>query len=248
MTIDDRVGKALEIYEQELKTDIAVKAAKIAIEQIPHFGSQIVKVLFGDAQKRIAERAKDVFDAVRERVERLDKDKIDKTFFESDEFLTIIILVIEQLQTTHDKQKLEMLANAITNSGTTDFSSDTRKELFLRIFRSLAPEHIAELQRIRPKELNQAPGTIRAIEVKGPKGENLAILQTLAANGLVDEHQEFDPNMIPSRFSNENQVKEIIGKFMRTPPLRCFKVSSLGKDFLEFFDEFAQGKAVPKSS
>jgi len=52
--------------------------------------------------------------------------------------MTIIVLAVEQLQTTHDKQKLEMLANAVANSGTTAFSRDFRKELFLRIFHSLA--------------------------------------------------------------------------------------------------------------
>jgi len=71
MAIDDRLEKSLEFYNKELETDIPMKAAKIAIELIPHYGSHITKLLFGDAQKRVAERAKDVFDAVRERVNRI---------------------------------------------------------------------------------------------------------------------------------------------------------------------------------
>lgn len=237
MAIDDRLEKALEFYEKELETNIPMKAAKVAIELIPQYGNHIVKLLFGDAQKRVAERAKDVFDAVRERVERLDEQKIDKEFLKSDEFMTIIILAVEQLQTTHDKEKLRMLANALANSGTTDFSSDARKELFFRIFRTLAPEHLAEMQRIRIKQIGSVPGMSKGIEVKDPKGELLAVLQTLAANGLVDEHQEFHSGLAPGRFSNENQVKEVIAKFLRTPPMRCFKVSRFGEDFLKFFDE-----------
>jgi hypothetical protein len=240
MSIDDRLEKALEFYNKELETDIPMKATKIAIELIPHYGSHIVKLLFGDAQKRVAERAKEVFEAVRERVERIDGGKIDKEFLKSDEFMTIIILAVEQLQTTHDKEKLEMLANALANSGTTNFSSDARKELFLRIFRNLAPQHIAELQRIRIKQIGTVPRMMKGIEVKGPNGENLAVLQTLAANGLVDEHQEFHSGIVPSRFSSENQVKEVIAKFMRTPPMRCFKVSRLGEDFLNFFDDLTR--------
>ncbi|MGB9471051.1 MAG: hypothetical protein WBQ59_17010, partial [Candidatus Acidiferrum sp.] len=151
MGIDDRLEKSLEFYSEELETDIPQKAVKLAIEAIPHFGSYITKLLFGDAQKRIAEGAKDVFEAVRERVEKLDESKIDKEFLKSDEFMTIVTLAIEQLQTTHDKRKLEMMSNALANSGTVDFSADQRKELFFRIFRNLAPERIAELQRIRSK-------------------------------------------------------------------------------------------------
>lgn len=240
MDIDDRLAKALEFYNKELETDIPMKATKVAIELIPHYGSHIVKLLFGDAQKRVAERAKDVFEAVRERVERIDEDKIDKEFLKSDEFMTIIILAVEQLQTTHDKEKLEMLANALANSGTTNFSSDARKELFLRVFRNLAPEHIAELQRIRIKQIGSVAGIMKGIEVKGPKGEALAVLQTLAANGLVDEHQEYYPGIVPSQISTQSQVNEVIAKFMRTPPMRCFRVSRLGEDFLKFFDDLTR--------
>jgi len=87
MAIDDRLEKSLEFYSEELETDIPSKVVKLAIEAIPHFGSYITKLLFGDAQKRIAERAKDLFDAVREQVENLDKSKIDKKFLKSDEFM-----------------------------------------------------------------------------------------------------------------------------------------------------------------
>ena len=237
MAIDNRLEKALEFYTKELETDIPIKATKVAIELIPHYGSHIVKLLFGDAQKRVAERAKDVFDAVRERMESLEGTKIDKEFLKSDEFMTVIILAVEQLQTTHDKTKLEMLANSLANASTINFSTEQRKELFLRIFRNLAPEHIAELQRIRLKVNPNLLGHRQAITVKGPQGELLAILQTLAANGLVSEHQEFNAGAIPTWFANENQVREIVTKFMKTPPMRCFTVNRFGEDFLKFFDD-----------
>jgi hypothetical protein len=233
MAIDDRLEKSLEFYSEELETDIPSKVVKLAIEAIPHFGSYITKLLFGDAQKRIAERAKYVFDAVRERVENLDKSKIDKKFLKSDEFMTIVTLILEQLQTTHDKVKLEMMANALANSGTVDFSADQRKELFLRIFRNLAPEHIAELQRIRAK---MRAGGRYAITVKEPRDESLAILQTLAAGGLVNEHQELPQQTIPplSRIT-EGELRYIGEQIFITPPQRCFNISQFGEDFLKFF-------------
>ena len=40
------------------------------------------------AQRGIAERAKDVFEAVSERIEELEEDKIDENFFKRGEFLT----------------------------------------------------------------------------------------------------------------------------------------------------------------
>src|SRR6266853_84784 len=138
MAIDDRLEKALDFYSKELETDLPKRALAIAIEQIPHLGSQITKLLFGDAQRRVAERAQDVFEAVKDRLDRTDESKIDKEFMKSDEFMTILLLAIEQLQTTHDKEKKTMLANALANSGLVEFSSDSRKELFMRIIRDLA--------------------------------------------------------------------------------------------------------------
>lgn len=239
MAIDNRLEKALDFYSQETEQDIPKKALKLAIELIPHFGNHISKLVFGDAQRRIAERAQDVFEAVKERVERMDEAKIDKEFFKSDEFMTLLFLALDQIQTTHDKEKLGMLANAITNSGVFEFSTDSRKELFMRIFRDLAPEHIQMLQRMRRKPINRTyEHTPMAKEMKDPHGNELATLQSLAAHGLVEEYQAKDrPSISVGVHSSEREAKKAMEELIMDLPKRCFRVNRFGEDFLRFFDD-----------
>jgi hypothetical protein len=237
MAIDDRLEKALDIYSEELDPDLFKKIVSTAINQIPHYGNEINKLLFGDAQRRVTERAKDVFNAVKERVERIEESKIDREFLKSDEFMTILILAIEQLQTTHDKEKLTMIANALANSGVVGFSSDSRKELFIRILRDLAPEHVALLRSMLPTTL---PNHTRSIarELKDPQGNDLAILQSLAAQGLVDEFQEKKrPSTSTLDFSSEREARKALEELIMALSTRCFRLNQFGNDFLRYFSE-----------
>jgi hypothetical protein len=235
MAIDDRLEKALGIYSKELDPDLFKKIVSNAINQIPHYGNEINKLLFGDAQRRVAERAKDVFDAVKERVERIEESKIDKEFLKSDEFMTIVILAIEQLQTTHDTEKKRMIANALANSGVVGFSSDSRKELFMRILRDLAPEHVAMLKSMLPRTL---PNRVRGIarEIKDPPANSLAVLQRLAAQGLIDEFQEKKRPSIPiSNYSSKSDATKVLEELIMALPTRGFRINRFGEDFLRYF-------------
>jgi hypothetical protein len=248
MAIDDRLEKALDFYSKELETDLPKKALAITIEQIPHLGSQINKLLFGDAQRRVAERAQDVFAAVKDRLERIDKAKLDKEFLKSDEFMTVLLLAIEQLQTTHDQEKKRMLANALANSSLLEFSSDSRKELFMRIFRDLAPEHIQMLQVMRRKAVTRSHehGPM-ARDIKDPHGKDLAILQSLAADGLVDEYLEKKRPSIPTAtYSSQREITKTLEDLLLELPKRCFRMSEFGEDFLKYFDSLEA--SVPNQS
>ncbi len=248
MAIDDRLEKALDFYSTELETDIPKKIVSTAIAQIPHFGTEINKILFGDAQRRVAERAKDVFDAVKERVEKVEESKIDKEFLKSDEFMTILILAVGQLQTTHNREKLRMLANAIANSGFVDFSSDSKKELYLRIFGSLAPEHVAMLGFMRAKP--PLPQTTRGISrpIVAPSGADLVVLQNLAAQGLVDEYEERErPSISLHNMSSESDIRRAVEKLVTTPSKRCFRINQFGEDFLKYFESQESATEEPQS-
>jgi len=65
-------------------------------------------------------------------------------FFEGDEFVTLLTLMLEQIQTTHDRKKLKMLATGLANSANAEFTAEGRKELFFRIIRDLAPHDLDE--------------------------------------------------------------------------------------------------------
>ena len=245
MAIDDRLEKSIEIYSKELDPDLFKKVVSKVIDQIPHYGKEINKILFGDAQRRVAERAEDVFKAVKDRVERIEDAKIDKEFLKSDEFMTILILAIEQLQTTHDKGKMDMIANAVANSGVLGFSTDSRKELFMRILRDLAPEHVQTLKAMLPRPIPGHPGVgAIPIVVKTPRGNELTILQSLAAHGLVEEfYEKRRPSISISGSPTRRELEQEAKKLIMDLPEQRFRLNRFGKDFLRYFG--ADGKPKP---
>jgi hypothetical protein len=102
-----------------------------------------------------------------------------------------VFIAIQALLTTHDKEKKKMLSAALASSCKTTFASEDRKELFVRILRDLSPSHIQVLKKLfRPW---YAPG--RYLPIGEPEGEELAILQYLAANGLAEQYSTEDPHV-----------------------------------------------------
>src|ERR1700722_17600688 len=145
MSLTNRITIAIEVHKDGAGCDGGNEAMSALIASIPYAGSAINSILSGRAQRQMHERVTDVFEAFKESVEQMQEEKIDKGFFESDEFLTLFTLMLEQIQTTHDKTKLKMLATGLANSANTDFASNSGKELFIRILRDLAPEHVSLL-------------------------------------------------------------------------------------------------------
>jgi hypothetical protein len=107
----------------------------------------------GLAQKRLIERIVEVFQEVKSQLDEMDESQIQKEYFMTEEFQTLLTLVLQEIQTTHDRAKLRMLASALTNSGQTRFHGETRKELFVRTLRALSPEHIRTLNSLTPTRI-----------------------------------------------------------------------------------------------
>ena len=146
---------------------------------------------------------------------------------------------MEQLQTTHDKTKIEMLANALVNSAVSDFSTEERKELFVRTLRDLSPNHVRTLKQLMPAENRLTVSPDFWPTVVAPKNEELGILQSLTASGMVEEFLTLDKNRsFPElRFGNawgESGIKEALRKYINVAPRRNFRISRLGLDFLNF--------------
>jgi hypothetical protein len=236
MSLTDRVTIAIEVYQDGARLDGGDEALTALIASIPYAGSAIGSILSGRAQRQMHERAADVFEAFKQRLEQLEGQKIDKTFFESDEFLTLFTLTLEQLQTTHDKTKLKMLAVGLANSATIHFTLENRKELFFRILRDLAPEHVSMMQnKLWRPEPHGLGGRVR-MPYHSPSGDSLAILQHLASQGLVTEslHVEKVPsiNMNQINQSTYNRVQE----YLERPPSKSYSLSDFGFQFLQFFE------------
>lgn len=223
-----RVDHALARLAEESQLDGGNEALSALVASIPVAGNAISSILAGGAKRRVVERVEEALRAMKEKLENVEKTKIDEEYFKSDEFMTILLLAIEQLQTTHDKKKIQMIANALANSGIVDFSSDSRKELFMRIMRDLSPQHVSMLATM---------GVHRAaFEQTNPTGENLTVLQSLAAHGLVEESYKKEQPLIPNRdFANQREAKNALAKLIAAPTTHRFRLSDFGANFLEFF-------------
>jgi hypothetical protein len=239
MTLTNRLTIAVELHTDEAKLDGGNEALNALIASIPLAGGAISSILAGRAQRQMLARVTDVFEAFKERVEQMQEEKIDKEFFESDEFLTLFTLTLEQIQITHDKAKLKMLATGLANSASSDFVSESRKELFLRILRDLAPEHVSMLHEMRPVEHFGRKGV--RLSVDSPTEDRLAVLQHLASQGIVTESLRVEK--IPTvNFSHPGSF-HMIQKYLETPPTKSYLLSDFGVQFLNFFESESAKRA-----
>jgi hypothetical protein len=231
MTLTDRVTIAIEVWNDGTKLDGGDDALNALIASIPVAGGPIGSILFGRAQRQMRERAADVFEAFKERIEEIDKDKLNADFFESDEFATLLTLMLQQIQTTHDRQKLKMLATGLANSATPAFASEARKELFFRIIRDLAPEDVQAL-----KGLVFIPGMGG---LPASNDDHAVTLQRLVAQGLVleDLQSEELPNFNINHPGNQILLKSAFEK----PPIKRYSPSAFGLEFLRFFESETSG-------
>jgi hypothetical protein len=134
VSLPDELSTEIDQYKEDSGAAVQEIALRSMLAGVPWLGSSILEMLNGLAQRRQQERLNDVFDALKNRLQELGKEKIDRGFFKSEEFQTLLFLVIERLHTTHDRTKLAMCGIALANSANTDFKEDHR-ELFVRALR-----------------------------------------------------------------------------------------------------------------
>jgi len=199
-------------------------------------GTAVAEVLNQTATKRLYSRLHDMRKAMIDCLEEVDRRKVDKDWFQSEEFQTMLFEAAQQATVTSDRRKIAMLGNTLANGGVTDFREENRKELFLHLVRDLTPQHIAMLRRLSPSPGESA---IWKPSISNPKEEDLLVLQMLSASGLVVSSQE-PPKVRTPRFGgsvSSNEAKQIAAKFiedLQKTPKTNFRLSTLGNDFLKF--------------
>lgn len=270
MTIDDKLGKALDELAASARFDVGKEVIKLVVSLSP-LGKALDKVMSGAAQRRLIERIVEVFEEVKSQLDKAGEAQIQEEYFMTEEFQTLLTLVLQELQTTHDRTKLRMLATALSNSSQIKFQYETRKELFVRTLRALSPEHIQLLNSLASKQITHEEfaksedslkdyvnengyslaelnyltssyawkaGYIKAFPIiQAPKGERLLLLQNLAGNGLVEEAIGQKVSRRESRIKKKSNFTDLVTGFTPSPtgiPVRCFKLSTFGEQFLAF--------------
>ena len=123
---------ALTKYRDDSQGTAAGIAMRTVVALIPYAGGPILELFDGLAQRRVQERLDKVFVELRQCLERLSEESIDRAFFESEEFQSLLFLLLERLHTTQDADKLKMFAHALANSGGINFKADD-KEQYIRV-------------------------------------------------------------------------------------------------------------------
>lgn len=150
MKLPDELRAELDFYKKDSETTIQNIVLRSAVQGVPFIGSSIMEIFNGLAQRRAQERLNDMFDEVKKRLDSVGDEKIDREFFKSEEFQTLLFLLLERLHTTHDSEKLKMFGNALANSGNVDFKDDARED-YIRVLRDLSLKDLLILNDFRLK-------------------------------------------------------------------------------------------------
>jgi|SRR5271163_385458 len=221
MSID--VAVHLEHLKQDLNAGIVsgLTDATVAsiLSLIPGAGAAIQNLLDGRAQANVQRRWVDLFVEMKGRIDEIRASISDVSFYGSDEFQTLLALAREQLWTTHDKEKLRMLAVALANSGATEFRGDD-KELMLRALRAISP---SDLKNLNHDYLKGWLPLTKRIEYAP---DVLGSLSRLASLGLVNEQfLRPDPN---------TSDQEKLATLLKYGTRRTFQLSLFGERFMRF--------------
>jgi hypothetical protein len=217
----------LDRYKERAHTTVTEIVLRTTVAAIPYAGGAILELWNGAAQRRTQERLNAVLDEMRERLESTSEQKVNRAFFDSEEFQTLLYLVIERLHTTHNAEKLKMFGDALANSGSVDFISDD-KEVFIRILRDLSG---ADIHTLDHEYLKNWFPHVHTIDYKP---EVLSSLSRLVGQGLVLE--KLKPRVSPNQTTGSARLDadQTLKEWLVTPPKSMFVLSPLGTRFLAF--------------
>jgi hypothetical protein len=256
MSIDDTLHQHLVRIEEENQRDVGREVVLAAVNSIPFAGGAISSLVSGEASRRNFDRMGEVLREMKRRLEEVEESAVDVDYFRSEEFQTLLLLTVQQIGTTHQREKLSYFAAALANSGLRAFSDEQRKELFLRALSTLLPAQIDLLVNLctsEPASQFRHPNTGFLNRGGVPLGgELLLLVQHLVALGFVEERLVTRPlNSLEPRYSNtwtQSDAARQLQEFLETPPVRHYRTSPLGMDFLRFMRTGAEPQSNASAS
>jgi len=244
VTIDDPVGVELRQATEEIEEASYLPArlarlglsgvAAAALVSLPFF-SQVLTGLILNSSARFERRFIRVAEALEEQQKRIEQRIPDKSYYESEEFQSLLMLVLEKLHATHQEEKLKTLGEALANSGTSEFVKED-KEQYLRTLQELSLEDVQMLRRLA--EINSLPAHPQRTGI--PKHESPS-LSRLVSLGLVQESVKLrglrTPVIPRSSQSAETFARSLVDGFKRyfqQASQATYRISGFGQKFLSF--------------
>ncbi len=177
-SINDVVKKATEYYEHSVIPRAAVAA-------IPYIGGTLDILLSGYAARRWQKKVASMFEELGSNLAKITENQVNKEFINSEEFESLIIRVIQALQTTHEREKISYFANILSKVVTTELLQNEKAQRYIGLVDELTGLHIRILKTFadRPREVMDA-STI-ADMIGGDFQEIQAYCSDLEAHSLL---------------------------------------------------------------
>jgi len=261
MPIDEQQPDfALELKEEIQRTlqekIVSSQLAGLLHHTIPVIGPAVVELMTELAIERTNRRVFEMFEYFTNKIRDIGEEKIDREWFRSEEFQTLLFEALRQLHVTHEREKIAMLGVGLANSGAPGFQDEERKELFIRFVRDLTRQHIKMLFELSPTpvSVDSLPTGVAHREERArqlewdrrprlaPKNDDLLALQMLHAYGLVEENLSASAQQpqtpVVAHMSTMADIQRAIGDFSKSiassKVTRSFRLSRLGERFLKF--------------
>lgn len=181
----DRLPLALKHSDAE---DVATGAAQVAISVVPVVGGPIAAGIAAWEGHRISKRVEALVTEIATLAGRIDKDKLDKTYVQSDDFQDVVIAALESGRRTADAQKRRFIAAILLGAAFAEKPQQLDVEALLDTIGNLSPQDLALARLLYDESGGDEPKSI-VTSVVGPVDfpDRDFHLKRLEAGGLINE-------------------------------------------------------------
>ncbi|MCR4335804.1 MAG: hypothetical protein NUV57_04685 [archaeon] len=132
---------------------------RIVLQIIPYVGGALEKILFANKDKKEKKQLAYFIYLLAVQLEKIDKNKLDESYLESDEFYVLIKRTFEKIRFEAQQEKILLFRNFILNSALKKTNSrvDFSKEYMLNKLDNLTLEHFQILDWYFKNNLLNAP-------------------------------------------------------------------------------------------
>lgn len=221
----EKIEKPAVNYSEKYCENIDLRTV---IRNLPGIGQALDDLFAYKGSKILKKRINLFFKKTHEKLKKIDEEKIDKEYLESEEFFYIFQRILRQVSLSEEKEKVELFRNIFIKSIKIDGASVYYKERFVNMLADLSIIHIEILKYYYEREkvfLTEHRGSAQCFTSFS------AIVQKL--NSLLSE---FQVETFCKDLMRYNLVSDIaIGKYDYQEG--HYRITANGRDFVDFISE-----------
>ncbi|WP_263358640.1 hypothetical protein [Acidicapsa ligni] len=259
MAIDDPVGtviqqakedKEAESYLPDRLARLGLSAAVAAAFAHMPFVAQILTSLLSNSPARFEEHFLQVATELHAQQKRIEDRISDMNYYESEEFHSLLTLILERLHATHQKEKLKMFGDALANSGSSDFKGDDTEQ-YIRTLRDLSLEDLQLLKAIWAAK--KLPEPYRNLSFKESAKPSVARLVGFGLISEVHGLKKFNLTVPVTPTSSQSPERyarglaDAFSKYFEQAPFTTRRISDFGERFLDFISADESGDMASNS-